>query len=71
MASTKHPRSVPPDGPNMSIADVAIYLGITEKTVRNMISDGRLPAYQCGTRVIRLRRAEIDAAMAPYRDESA
>lgn len=47
---------------NMSIPDVARYLGLTEQTVRAMIADGRLTAYRLSDRVIRLRRSEIDAA---------
>ena len=30
-----------------------------------MIADGRLRAYRCGPRIIRLRREEVDAAMQP------
>jgi excisionase family DNA binding protein len=54
--------STPPD---MSIQDVAAYLGVTPKTVRQMIVDGRLRAYRLGDRIIRLRRSEIDAALQP------
>jgi excisionase family DNA binding protein len=53
-------------GPYLSIAQTAEYLGVTERTVRQMIADGRLRGYRLGTRVIRLRRDEIDAAMQPF-----
>jgi excisionase family DNA binding protein len=46
----------------LSIADTAVYLRINEDTARVMIADGRLKAYRLGDRIIRLRRAEIDAA---------
>jgi excisionase family DNA binding protein len=46
----------------MSISDVAEYLGVNDRTVRNMVADGRLRAYTCGDRLIRLRRSEVDAA---------
>jgi excisionase family DNA binding protein len=52
--------------PNMSIADVSEYLGVTTRTVQQMIADGRLPAYRLGPRVVRLRRDDVDAALRPY-----
>jgi excisionase family DNA binding protein len=52
--------------PYISIADAAMYLGVTERTVRVMIADGRLTGYRLGGRVIRLRLSEIDAAMQPF-----
>ena len=36
-----------------------------------MISDGRLKAYRLGSRVIRLRRSEIDAALKQVQDDGA
>jgi excisionase family DNA binding protein len=58
--------TVPPDPPNMSIAQAADYAGVVPRTVRNMIKDGRLPAYRCGDRLIRLRRNEVEAAFTRY-----
>lgn len=52
--------------PNLSIADVADYLGVTTRTVQSMIADGRLTAYRLGPRVVRLRLADVDAALQPY-----
>ncbi|OJZ75813.1 DNA-binding protein [Mycobacterium paraffinicum] len=54
----------------VSIADTAEHLGITTKTVRQMIADGRLTAYRSGPRLIRLDLNEVDAAMRPL-DRSA
>lgn len=51
--------------PDMTIGDVAAYLGVTTKTVRTMIADKRLRAYKLGDRIIRFRRSEIDAALEP------
>lgn len=48
--------------PDLSIKDVAIYLGVNEKTVRNMLADGRLKGYRLG-KVIRFRRSDIDKAL--------
>jgi len=49
----------------MSMQDAATYLRVTTRTVRTMVLDGRLKAYQLGPRVIRFRRSEIDAALTP------
>ena len=48
-----------------SILEAAEYLGVTTRTIRQMIADGRLTGYRLGARVIRLRREDIDAAMQP------
>lgn len=45
--------------------EVALYLDISERTVRAMIADGRLTAYKLGERVVRLDLDEVDAAMTP------
>lgn len=42
-------------------------LGVTDRTIRKMIADGRLPAYRLGPRVIRLRLDEVEAALQPMR----
>ena len=55
------------NGSYLTIGQTAEYLHVTERTVRKMIGDGRLRGYNCGPRVIRLRRAEIDAAFQPIR----
>jgi excisionase family DNA binding protein len=50
----------------VKIADVAEYLQVTERTVRQMIADGRLTGYRSGGRLIRLDLNEVDAAMRPF-----
>ncbi|MDP9419427.1 MAG: helix-turn-helix domain-containing protein [Actinomycetota bacterium] len=40
--------------------DAAAYLGVTLRTLYRLIDEGKIPAYKVG-RVIRLRRAEVDA----------
>jgi excisionase family DNA binding protein len=40
-------------------------LGLSTRTVRQMVSDGRLRAYRLGPKVIRFRRSEVDAALEP------
>lgn len=49
-----------------SIATAAEYLGVTDRTVRQMIADGRLTGYRNGKRLIRLDLNEVDAAMTPF-----
>lgn len=55
-----------PASPYLSISDSAAYLGVTTRTIHQMIADGRLRAYRAGARLVRLRRDEIDAAMKPF-----
>ena len=50
----------------VTIQQTAEYLGVTTRTVRLMIADGRLRAYRSGNRLVRLRISDIDAAMQPY-----
>ena len=49
-----------------SIKDSADYLGVTDRTIRQMIADGRLTGYRNGGRLIRLDLNEIDASMRPF-----
>lgn len=46
--------------------EAAEYLGVSTRTVRQMIADGRLRGYRNGPRMIRLDLNEIDAAMTPF-----
>lgn len=48
------------------LAEAADYLGVTDRTIRAMIADGRLTGYRSGTRLIRVDLNEIDAAMKPF-----
>ena len=50
----------------VSILEAAEYLGCTDRTIRQMIADGRLRGYRSGRRLVRLRIDEIDAAMKPF-----
>lgn len=49
-----------------SQAEAAEYLGVTARTIRQMIADGRLTGYRSGTRLVRVDLNEIDAAMRPF-----
>jgi excisionase family DNA binding protein len=50
----------------ISINDAAEYLGVTERTIRQMISDGRLIGYRNGAKFIRLDLNEIDERMVDF-----
>ncbi|BCP00705.1 excisionase family DNA-binding protein [Mycobacterium intracellulare] len=47
-------------------AEAAEYLQVTERTIRQMIADGRLTGYRCGTRLVRVDLNEVDAVMKPF-----
>ena len=49
-----------------SIADAAEYIGVTPRTIRQMIADGRLTGYRSGPRLIRVDLNEVDDAMQPF-----
>ena len=51
--------------PRLSISETADYLGISTKTVRHYIADGRLKAVRIGPRLIRVHRDSIEALMRP------
>jgi excisionase family DNA binding protein len=55
-----------PERAYISVTDAAAYLGVTTRTIRQMIGDGRLTGYRSGARLVRLDRNEIDAAMQPF-----
>ena len=48
------------------LKEAAAYLQVTERTIRQMIADGRIAGYRSGTRLVRVDLNEIDAAMRPY-----
>ncbi len=50
----------------VKIADAAEYLDVTDRTIRQMIADGRLTGYRSGGRLVRVDLNEVDAAMQPF-----
>jgi excisionase family DNA binding protein len=48
------------------LAEAAEYLGVTDRTIRQMIYDGRLTGYRSGSRLVRVDLNEIDSAMRPF-----
>ena len=50
----------------VSQAEAAVIIGITDRGIRKLIADGRLPAYRMGNRQsIRIKLADIDSLMVP------
>lgn len=50
----------------VTLQEAGDYLGVTERTIRAMIADGRLTGYRMGKRFIRLNLDEIDQAMIAF-----
>lgn len=61
------PKNTPPARRRyVKLADAAEYLGVTDRTIRQMIADGRLTGYRSGARLVRVDLNEIDDAMKPF-----
>ena len=50
-----------------TVAEAARLLRVSRPTVWRWIDSGRLPAYRVGGRTIRIRRADLEAAIEPAR----
>lgn len=48
------------------LSEAAEYLGVTDRTIRQMIADGRISGYRAGSRLVRVDLNEIDKAMRPF-----
>lgn len=48
------------------LKEAATYLNVTERTIRQMIADGRLTGYRNGDRLVRVDLNELDARMQPF-----
>ena len=49
----------------VSVDEAAEYLGLSTKTIRNMIDRGDLPAWRIGRNAIRLDLRDLDAMITP------
>lgn len=47
----------------VSLEEAAEMMSMSTRTIRRRISDGTIPAYQCGRRSVRLRLDELEAAL--------
>lgn len=50
----------------VTVADVARDLQVTERFVRQLIATGRLRAVKVGSRVVRIRRSDVEAILRPF-----
>ncbi|RFZ44332.1 Helix-turn-helix domain protein [Mycobacterium marinum] len=48
------------------ISEAAEVLGVTTRTIRQMIADGRLIGYRSGSRLVRVDLNQIDDIMRPF-----
>lgn len=48
--------------------EAADILGVSDRTVRNMIADGRLVAYRSGRSIIRIRLEDVESALKPMNE---
>jgi len=47
-------------------AEAAQILGVSTRTIRQMISDGRLTGYRSGRRLVRIKADELDSVLQPF-----
>lgn len=74
MSKTKAPRPSPSSDNRaahrerryVKMSEAAEYLGVTDRTIRQMIADGRITGYRSGSRLVRVDLNEVDAAMQPF-----
>jgi excisionase family DNA binding protein len=43
---------------------------VTDRAVYNWLADGTLKGYRLGSRAVRIKRADVDGLLTPYRSES-
>ncbi len=49
-----------------SVAEVAHDLQVTERFVRHLIATGELRAVKVGSRLVRIRRSDVEALLRPF-----
>lgn len=65
----RHPKQAEPAAAQRrwaSMQQCADYMGVTLRTVREWISQGRITGYRINARVIRVDLNEVDAAFEPF-----
>ena len=50
---------------SVDIANAAAYLGVSHKTVRRLIAEGKLPAFRVAGRAIRVHADDVEALKEP------
>jgi excisionase family DNA binding protein len=58
----RHPE---PQRAYVGIPEAATYLDVDHKTVRRLITSGKLPAWRLGNRVIKVRITDLDNVLTP------
>ncbi len=53
------------DSERISLQDAAKILGVSVDTVRRRVADGSLPAERIGTRLLRVRRDNVETLLRP------
>ncbi len=53
----------------LSVAQAADELGVTERFIRKLITNGDLQAVKVGTRLIRIRRTDLEDLLRPVLEE--
>jgi excisionase family DNA binding protein len=64
-------RQVPVQPAYFGISEAAAYLDVDHKTVRRLITSGRLPGYRLGSRLIKVKVTDLDAVLTPMRGGAA
>jgi excisionase family DNA binding protein len=67
--SNKFPKPVNGGGPARrwaSLEDAGEYLGVTSRTIRQMIVDGRITGYRSSARLVRVDLNELDNSLQPF-----
>lgn len=49
----------------LTLAEAAEWYGVSERTLRRRIAEGRLPAYRVGPRSIRVKAEDVEALAQP------
>jgi len=57
----------PPRTEFLTVARAADELAVTERFIRKLIADGQLRAVKVGTRLVRIRRTDLDDLLRPAR----
>lgn len=47
----------------VTLEQAALMMSTSVKTIRRRISDGTIPAYQCGGRLIRIRLSDLESSL--------
>lgn len=49
----------------ITLAEAAEHLGVSSRTVRRYITEGRLAGYRVGPRLVKVKRVDLDDLMRP------